>query len=449
MSLILAEADRPAPTTATVSQTDETGVVPTSQARLPRVKKNYAEAPTGLESQISAGLLSFKPIKKADVHLNWETASPTVTIIMDLVGKDLAPAQKGSIRFLIGQISPQLATQNIYLINEKGFPLGPLPQATLTPENQMLATLGQITSAVSGSFSFLLASQMILLLFLIVNFFMLWRFTRARSDQPQPGQLMPVEMAATNFISNKAKHHYGLAAALRNQFNQTKEPIKGSIKDTSQETTPASQTKADTLPPSPEMAAGNLEEKLLDLTPREIFALLENEKPSTIAFVLSFLEPPSEELVINFYPENTQEDIRLEFSRLGTVDTEIIRATQKILENPVSRVSPTAKPALVNYTPAQPPAPGLEEILFLPDWQWRAALSQVTPQLAALSLKTASPELTKKIFRNLPPQWKEVVAAEMNLADVVLLKDVEQAQNGIVEKILTLRYNPASPSHAN
>ena len=442
----------------------ETGPAAAPKTYLPRQKKVYAEAGSDIESQISAGLLAFKPIKSAAVHFNTQAETPTLTLVLDLGGKNLAQAQKDSMRFLIGQIAPQISANNIYLINEKGFPLGPLPAAAATPENQMLATLGQITAAVSSSFSLILTSQLILLLFLAANFYVLWKFAHVRSEQDaHPIRSSTAEKAATEFILNKEQRRYGLAAGLKNQFDQLKNESDRSEVSPAPETARAEQTDQAAIAETIAPPAGNLEEKLQDLSPKDIYALIAKEKSSTVAFILSFLEPPNEELVIDLFPEEVREEIRSEFSRLGNVDAEIIRATQKILEAPASQLEikrPAAAPvvravsakpvqpapALVNYTPLANPL--LEEILFLPDWQWRAALAQITPQLAALSLKTASPELTKKVFRNLPPQWKEVVAAEMNLADVVLLKDVETAQHGLVEKIMSLRYN-SNQSHAN
>jgi flagellar motor switch protein FliG len=65
-------------------------------------------------------------------------------------------------------------------------------------------------------------------------------------------------------------------------------------------------------------------------------------------------------------------------------------------------------------------------------------LKAIDTSRLSLALKTASPELREKFFRNMSKRAQERVLEEMELMGPVRVVDVQAAQNAIVDEVLRL-----------
>ncbi len=75
--------------------------------------------------------------------------------------------------------------------------------------------------------------------------------------------------------------------------------------------------------------------------------------------------------------------------------------------------------------------PPFEDILRVPDRIVRRALLELDPGVVALALKTGTPELKSKFFRNMPGPAAQSLREEMELMGPVRLADVEEAQHTV------------------
>ena len=79
-----------------------------------------------------------------------------------------------------------------------------------------------------------------------------------------------------------------------------------------------------------------------------------------------------------------------------------------------------------------------EDLVTLDDRSIQRVLKEVDMRDLALALKTASEEVTNRIFKNISSRARDMVKEDMNLMGPVRLRDVEEAQQKIVNIIRQL-----------
>ncbi len=79
-----------------------------------------------------------------------------------------------------------------------------------------------------------------------------------------------------------------------------------------------------------------------------------------------------------------------------------------------------------------------EDIVTLDDRSIQRVLKEVDMRDLALALKTASEEVTNRIFKNISSRAREMIKEDMSLMGPVRLRDVEDAQQKIVNNIRQL-----------
>ncbi|MHC4698604.1 MAG: flagellar motor switch protein FliG, partial [Planctomycetota bacterium] len=79
-----------------------------------------------------------------------------------------------------------------------------------------------------------------------------------------------------------------------------------------------------------------------------------------------------------------------------------------------------------------------EDILLVNDKGIQAVLKEIENEELALSLKTATPELQDKIFRNMSDRATELIKEDMEYMGPVRVSDVEAAQQKIVDVVRRL-----------
>jgi flagellar motor switch protein FliG len=79
-----------------------------------------------------------------------------------------------------------------------------------------------------------------------------------------------------------------------------------------------------------------------------------------------------------------------------------------------------------------------EDIIMLDDRSIQRVLKEVDNKELALALKHVSPETKKRIFANLSERAANVIKEEMEYMGPVRLKDVEEAQQRIVDIVRRL-----------
>ena len=79
-----------------------------------------------------------------------------------------------------------------------------------------------------------------------------------------------------------------------------------------------------------------------------------------------------------------------------------------------------------------------EDLVTLDDRSIQRVLKEVDMRDLALALKTASQEVTNRIFKNISSRARDMIKEDMSLMGPVRLRDVEEAQQKIVNNIRQL-----------
>lgn len=191
--------------------------------------------------------------------------------------------------------------------------------------------------------------------------------------------------------------------------------------------------------------------------------LIQDEHPQIIALIISSLAPSSAKEILTELPDPIKAEVMYRISKMESIPPEVIEEVQKTLKEKiassassqsrhrggVNKVVELAKSldfktleAILNELQAIDPdlASVIEQQLFtfddlgnLDDRSIQILLREVDTKDLALALKTASDELKDKFLRNLSERAREMMMEDMEVMGPVRIKDVENAQQKIVD----------------
>jgi len=200
----------------------------------------------------------------------------------------------------------------------------------------------------------------------------------------------------------------------------------------------------------------------------QIVNFLQSEHPQTIALVLSFLEPRIAAQVLGALPENLQIEVIKRISLLERASPDVVKEVEKLLEKKFAGVTTqtlsavggldtaaeimnnldrsTEKNIMERLTYESPELAEeirrrmfvFEDILKLDDRSVQLILREVNTQDLAVALKGASEELKQKIFNNMSKRAQQLLKDEIEFMGPVRVKDVEEAQQKIINIIRRL-----------
>jgi len=202
--------------------------------------------------------------------------------------------------------------------------------------------------------------------------------------------------------------------------------------------------------------------------PQQILAFVQNEHPQTIALIISYMEPKQAAQVMGGLPPNLQAEVAKRIASMERVTPEVLREVERVLERKVSTVLSQdftiaggldALVAIINNADRaternimeklEEEDPELaeevkkrlfvfEDILGLDDRSLQRVLRDVDMKDVALALKGASEALREKFFKNLSKRAVEMLKEDMEYMGPVRVRDVEEAQQKIVNVIRAL-----------
>ncbi len=200
----------------------------------------------------------------------------------------------------------------------------------------------------------------------------------------------------------------------------------------------------------------------------QIVNFLQSEHPQTIALVLSFLDPRIAAQVLAALPENLQLDVIKRISLLERASPDVVKEVEKLLEKKFSGVATqalskvggldtaaeimnsldrgTEKAIMERLTYESPELAEeirrrmfvFDDILKLDDRSIQLVLREVNTSELAIALKGASEELKQKIFNNMSKRAQQLLKDEIEFMGPVRVKDVEEAQQKIINIIRRL-----------
>ncbi|KAF2958663.1 flagellar motor switch protein FliG [Thermotoga sp. Ku-13t] len=221
-----------------------------------------------------------------------------------------------------------------------------------------------------------------------------------------------------------------------------------------------------------ERLVSNLQVKPFDFLrqadPLQLVNFLQNEHPQTIAVILSYLEPQLAGRILSALPEDLQVEVVKRIALLERTSPDVIRDIEKNLErklsgfvmqtfsqvggvdtaaeimNSLDRSSERKIMEKLSYD-----SPELaeeirrrmfvfEDIVKLDDRSVQIVLREIETRDLALALKGASEEVKQKIFKNISKRAAQLLQDELEYMGPVRLKDVEEAQQKIINVIRRL-----------
>ncbi len=202
--------------------------------------------------------------------------------------------------------------------------------------------------------------------------------------------------------------------------------------------------------------------------PSQLLNFIQEEHPQTIALILSYLNPSQSAMIIGALPPDKQADVARRIAKMDRTSPDVIKEVEKALEsklaslvnqdytivggvdaiveilNTVDRA--TEKHIMETLEIDEPELADeirkkmfvFEDILLLDDRAIQRVLRDVENSDLALALKGANEEVQAAIFRNLSKRLAAMIKEDMDFMGPVRMKDVEEAQQKVVNIIRKL-----------
>ncbi len=208
--------------------------------------------------------------------------------------------------------------------------------------------------------------------------------------------------------------------------------------------------------------------EIAEMEGRQIFNLIKNEQPQTISFVLSYLDPAKASEIFGLLSPDLREEV---VERLGTIDSTSLDLVGKIVRNLAKHFDNKVRPtyhrsggvravadllngidkemsksllARLEERNAQLGAAIRKKMFSFEDLGRLAAadlqrvLREVESSNLAVSMKSASDGLREKIYNSISKRAAESLRDEIGMLGPVRLKDVEVAQDAIIQVVRRL-----------
>jgi flagellar motor switch protein FliG len=205
---------------------------------------------------------------------------------------------------------------------------------------------------------------------------------------------------------------------------------------------------------------------LKNVDPNQLLAFIQKEHPQTIAFVLTQLNPNQSSAILADLPPDLQADVMLRFANMERVAPETIASVEAVLESRIDFSQSASKLGGVRsaaeilnligqsaersiLAKINERAPELateiknlmfvfEDIVNLDDRSIQRVLKDADNKELALALKHVSPEVKKRVLANLSERASTMIQEEIEYMGPVRLREVEFAQQKIVDVIRNL-----------
>lgn len=202
--------------------------------------------------------------------------------------------------------------------------------------------------------------------------------------------------------------------------------------------------------------------------PSQLLNFIQSEHPQTIALIIAYLAPEQAAQILSALPPERQADVARRIAIMDRTSPEVIREIERLLERKLSsvvsedftsaggvgsiveilnRVDRTTEKTIMESLEIQDPEMAeeikrrmfvFEDIVQLDDRAIQQILREVDGKDLALALKGASEEVAAKIQRNMSKRAADMLKEDMEFMGPVRLRDVEDAQQRIVNIIRKL-----------
>ncbi len=197
----------------------------------------------------------------------------------------------------------------------------------------------------------------------------------------------------------------------------------------------------------------------------QLLNFLENEHPQTAALILAHLNPRKAAEIISGLPPQLQEEIVYRLATMGKTSPQLLRDIEDVIRSQIGSVfgaelkvaggvekvaeilnstSRSAEKVIMDAIRMRDPelATAIKNLMFvfddlvhLTDRDIQRILTEVEQRDLALAMKAISEELKAKILRNMSARAAAMIQEEIDLMGPVKVRDVEEAQQRIIEVV--------------
>lgn len=202
--------------------------------------------------------------------------------------------------------------------------------------------------------------------------------------------------------------------------------------------------------------------------PAQLLNFIQSEHPQTIALIIAYLDAEKAAAILSALPPERQADVARRIAIMDRTSPDIIREVERLLERKLSsvvsedftsaggvqsvveilnKVDRTTEKTIMESMEVQDPELAeeikkrmfvFEDIIQLDDRAIQQILREVDSKDLALALKGSSEEVAAKIQRNMSKRAADMLKEDMDYMGPVRLRDVEDAQQRIVNVIRKL-----------
>ncbi len=200
----------------------------------------------------------------------------------------------------------------------------------------------------------------------------------------------------------------------------------------------------------------------------QLLNFIQDEHPQTIALILSYLAPTQAAQIVGALPPDRQADVAKRIATMDRTSPDVIKEVERILETKLASLvnqeyniiggvdavveilntvdRGTEKHIMETLEIEDPELADeirkkmfvFEDILLLDDRAIQRVLRDVENSDLAISLKGANEQVQNAIFNNLSKRLASMIKEDMDFMGPVRMKDVEEAQQKIVNIIRKL-----------
>lgn len=202
--------------------------------------------------------------------------------------------------------------------------------------------------------------------------------------------------------------------------------------------------------------------------PAQLLNFIQGEHPQTIALILSYLRPQQASVILSALPQEKQADVARRIALMDRTSPEIIKEIERVLEKKLSSmisqdytaaggiesivdilnsVDRGTEKNIMETLELQDTDLAeqikkkmfvFEDIVTLDNRSIQRVIREVENNDWALALKSSSEEVSKTVFSNMSKRLAEMIREDMEYMGPVRLRDVEEAQQKIVNVIRKL-----------
>ncbi len=200
----------------------------------------------------------------------------------------------------------------------------------------------------------------------------------------------------------------------------------------------------------------------------QLLNFIQDEHPQTIALILSYLSPSQAAQIIGALPPDKQADVAKRIAMMDRTSPDVIKEVERVLESKISSLvnqdytiiggvdsiveilntvdRGTEKHIMETLEVDEPELADeirkkmfvFEDVLLLDDRAIQRVLRDVDNNDLAMALKGANEQVQGAIFKNLSKRLAAMIKEDMEFMGPVRMKDVEEAQQKIVNIIRKL-----------